>query len=134
VQRRAAREELDGNEKATVFPCMRPRSLLLAFLLAAVACNGHSPTDPFGGSSAAISGLVKDSYGNVWGGVSIGMVSAEGGVAGSGLTGNDGRYSIKRLHPGHYRVWLQLGPTGQGSFVGEIDLREGNNTFDIVTH
>ena len=42
-----------------------------------------------------------------------------------GLTNDDGRYSISRLRPGQYRVWLQLGRTGPGYFVGDIDLREG---------
>lgn len=76
--------------------------------------------------------MVKDKYGNLWGGVSIGMVT-EQGVAASGLTHGDGHYSINRLQPGHYRVWLQLGKTGPGSFVGDVDLHEGTNTFDIVS-
>jgi len=105
---------------------------LLVLLIVLVSCNGFSPTDPYDAHSAAIFGVVKDKYNNVWGGVSIGMVT-EQGVAASGTTGNDGRYSIARLQPGHYRIWLQLGRTGPGSFVGDIDLHQGQNTFDIVT-
>ena len=69
----------------------------------------------------------------MWGGVSIGIVQADKGVVASGLTDDRGRYSIGQLAPGHYRVWLQLGRTGQGYFVGDIDLTQGYNTYDIVS-
>lgn len=123
---------LDGNGGVAVSLVVRPRSLLSVLLFVLVSCDGGSPTDPFGGSRAELTGVVRDSYGSVWGGVSIGMVR-DGEVVASGVTGDDGRYTIRRLRPGHYRVWLQLGRTGPGSFVGEIDLREGQNTFDVVT-
>ncbi len=106
---------------------------LLVLLFALVSCDSHSPTNPFTGRSATLSGVVTDRYGNVWGGVSIGIVHPDRGVVASGLTDDDGRYSIRRLRPGKYRVWLQLGRTGPGYFVGDIDLREGHNTFDIVS-
>jgi hypothetical protein len=106
---------------------------LLALLLALVSCDGHSPTDPFTGPSATLAGVVTDRYGNVWGGVSIGMIQPDGSVVASGLTDDDGRYSIRRLRPGPYRVWLQLGRTGPGYLVGDVELREGHNTFDIVS-
>jgi len=108
---------------------MRRLLLSLFLLVAFTACN--SPTEPF--SRADLSGVVKDQYGNVWGGVSVSAVTP-GGVAATGVTGNDGRYTIKRITPGHYRVWLQLGPTGPGYFVGDVDLHDGANTFDIVSH
>jgi hypothetical protein len=113
---------------------VKPRSLSLVFLLLFLtSCNWLSPTDPSDERSASITGVVKNAYDSVWGGVSVGMVT-ETGVAASALTGNDGRYRIRRLRPGHYRVWLQLGRTGPGGYVGEIDLQPGQNTFDIVTH
>lgn len=105
-------------------------SLLLVLLLALVSCNG-SPTSPFGGW-AKISGVVSDPHGNIWGGVSIGIVRPEGVVA-SANTNDKGRYSIDDLRPGQYKVWLQLGRTGPGYFVADVDLREGNNTLDIVS-
>lgn len=107
--------------------------LLLVLLFVLVSCDGASPTSPFDAGSATLSGVVADRYGSVWGGVTIGIVQPGGGVVASGATGNDGRYSIRGLHPGQYRIWLQLGRTGPGEFVGDIELREGRNTFDIVT-
>jgi hypothetical protein len=113
--------------------CVKRISLLLVLLVVLVSCDGHSPTDPFGERTAALSGVVTDPYGNVWGGVSIGIVHPDGGVVASGLTDDHGRYSIRRLRAGQYRVWLQLGRTGPGYFVGDVDLREGQNTLDIVS-
>ncbi|HEX3068762.1 MAG TPA: carboxypeptidase-like regulatory domain-containing protein [Thermoanaerobaculia bacterium] len=104
--------------------------ILLALLLVIASCDGHSPTDPSSGHSATLSGVVTDSRGNPWGGVSIGLVQSE--VAASGLTDDHGRYSIKTA-PGHYRVWLQLGRTGPGYFVNDVDLIAGQNTYDIVS-
>jgi len=49
------------------------------------------------------------------------------------MTDDHGRYTIKQLTPGHYRVWLQLGRTGPGYFVNDVDLIEGHNTYDIVS-
>lgn len=112
---------------------MKRISLFLVLLLALVSCDGHSPTDPFSGRWATLSGVVTDRYGNVWGGVSIGIVDPHGGVVASGLTDHDGRYSISRLRPGQYRVWLQLGRTGPGYFVADIDVHEGHNTFDVIS-
>jgi hypothetical protein len=106
--------------------------LLLVLLLVLVSCNGVSPTDP-SGRSATLSGVVTDPYGNVWGGVAIGIVEPDGSVMTSGLTDDAGRYSISGIRPGRYRVWLQLGRTGPGYFVADLDMREGNNTFDIVS-
>ena len=127
---RSTRHRVGRNRPSLRNSGVRPRSLLLVLLLVLLSsCDGESPTSP----SATISGVVKDAYGNVWGGVTVGMVT-ERGVVDSGLTGHDGIYSIARLRPGHYRVWLQLGRTGPGSFVGEVDLVEGHTTFDIVTH
>jgi hypothetical protein len=107
--------------------------LLLVLLLTLVSCNGHSPTDPFSGSTASLSGRVTDPYGHVWGGVSIGIIHPDKGVIADGLTNDEGRYSISRLTPGPYRVWLQLGRTGPGYVVADIVLREGRNTLDIVS-
>ena len=107
--------------------------LLLVLLVALVSCNGHSPTDPLGEHWAALSGVVSDPYGNVWGGVSIGIIQPNGGVVASGLTDGGGRYSIDRLRPGQYRIWLQLGRTGPGYVVGDLELSEGQNTFNIVS-
>lgn len=109
---------------------MRPLLLHLFLLVALASCN--SPTEPQL-ARADLSGLVTNQYGSVWGGVSVSMVTPAGAAA-TGKTDMDGRYTIRRVTPGHYRVWLQLGPTGPGSFVGEIDLHDGANTFDIVTH
>jgi hypothetical protein len=106
--------------------------LLVVFLLALVACDG-SPTDPLGGRTTTLSGVVTDPYGNVWGGVGIGLVATDGTVAADGTTDDHGRYSIGRLHSGQYRVWLQLGRTGPGYFVGDVLLHDGQNTFDIVS-
>lgn len=111
---------------------MKRIPLFLVLLLALVSCDG-SPTDPFTGRTAALSGVVTDPQGNVWGGVTVGIVHPEEGVVDSGLTDGRGRYSITRLRPGTYKVWLQLGRTGPGYFVADVDLREGHNTFDIVS-
>ena len=108
--------------------------LSLALLFALVSCNGHSPTDPGEARSASLSGAVTDPHGNVWGGVSIGLVEPDGGVTASAVTDNEGRYSILALRPGKYLVWLQLGRTGPGYSVGEVDLHEGHTVFDIVSH
>lgn len=112
---------------------MKRMPLLLALLFVLVSCGGHSPTDPFGGRSATLSGRVTDPYGNVWGGVSIGVVRPDGGVVDSGLTNDQGRYSIGRLTPGPYRVWLQLGRTGPGYFAADVELHEGGNTLDLIS-
>ena len=111
---------------------MKRVAFLLPLLFVLLSCGGRSPTDPLGGR-ATLSGVVADRYGNVWGGVSIGIVQPNGGVVDSGLTDDRGRYSIKHLWPGHYRVWLQLGRTGPGYFVGDVDLHEGQNTLDITS-
>jgi hypothetical protein len=111
--------------------CVKRIPLLLVLLAALVSCNGESPTSPLD-RSATLSGVVTDRYGNVWGGVSIGLVQAEGVVA-SGSTNGEGRYSIRGVRPGQYKVWLQLGRTGPGGFVGDIALHEGQNSFDIVS-
>ena len=108
-----------------------PLPLVLLVLLSLVSCDG-SPTSPFSGSSATLSGVVKDPYGHVWGGVTIGVVAVEGVVA-DGRTNDEGRYTIKRIEPGHYKIWLQLGKTGPGYFVADVDLHEGQNTLDIVS-
>jgi hypothetical protein len=108
---------------------MRRLSLVLLLLLLA-GCNRL--TDPLNSRSSTLTGVVKDSYGNAWGGVSLGLVTDQG-VEASGLTGDGGRYTIRNVRAGHYRVWLQLGRTGPGSFVGDVDLHDGTNTFDIVT-
>lgn len=123
---------LDENEGPAVLNCVKRIPFLVVLLFALASCDSHSPTDPFIGR-ATLSGSVTDRYGHVWGGVSIGIVHPEKGVVADALTGDDGRYSIRRLRPGQYRVWLQLGRTGPGYFVGDIDLREGDNTFDIVS-
>lgn len=112
--------------------CVRRIPFLLILLFIFISCDGHSPTDPFT-ERASLSGVVTDPYGHVWGGVTIGIVHPDQGVVADGLTNDQGRYSIARLRPGQYRVWLQLGRTGPGYFVGDIDLREGHNTFDIVS-
>lgn len=106
--------------------------LLPLSLLLVVSCNGRSPTDPAGGW-ATLSGVVSNPYGSVWGGVSVGLVDANGSVVGSARTDQSGRYSLTMRSPGRYRVWLQLGPTGPGSFVADIELHAGNNTLDIVS-
>lgn len=111
---------------------MKRLPCLLVLLLTFVACNG-SPTAPIIAQWASLSGRVTDKYGNAWGGVSIGVVDAEKGVVASALTNDDGRYSIKELSAGQYRIWLQLGKTGPGYFVSDVDLREGSNTLDIVS-
>lgn len=54
-------------------------------------------------------------------------------VVADGLTDDHGRYTIRRLSPGQYSVWLQLGRTGPDYIVGDIDLREGPNKLDIVS-
>lgn len=110
---------------------MKSLPVLLILLLAFVSCNGSSPTDP-GQGFATLTGVVKDPHGNIWGGVSIGIVKPEGVVA-SGLTNDEGRYSIDRLRAGQYKVWLQLGRTGPGYFVADVDLHEGYNSLDIVS-
>jgi hypothetical protein len=124
---------LDKNARPAVLICVNRISFVLVLLFVLVSCDGLSPTDPLSGRSATLSGVVADSYGNVWGGVSIGIVHPARGVVASGLTDHGGRYSITRVNPGQYRVWLQLGRTGPGYFVGDIDLRDGHNTFDIVS-
>ena len=124
---------MDGRERSTVFTGVKRLPLLLVLLFALVSCDGASPTAPFTGGSATLSGVVTDRHGHVWGGVTIGIVQPGGGVVAHGLTGDDGRYSIGDVRPGQYRIWLQLGRTGPGEFVGDIELREGRNTFDIVS-
>ena len=120
---------LDVIDAQAVFVEVKRIPLLLA-LFVLVSCDGRSPTDPSSGHSATLSGVVSDAHGNVWGGVSIGLVQAD--VVASGLTDDHGRYSI-RVAPGHYRVWLQLGHTGPGYFVNDVDLIDGRNTYDIVS-
>jgi hypothetical protein len=121
---------LDVTDAQPVLLCVKRISLLLALLVVLTSCDGFLPTDPSSGHSATFSGVVTDPYGNVWGGVSIGLVQAD--VVASGLTDDHGRYSI-RLAPGHYRVWLQLGRTGPGYFVNDVDLMAGHNTYNIVS-
>jgi hypothetical protein len=123
---------MDEQRRPAVFLRVKRIPFLLALLFAVVSCDGFSPTDP-SGRSATLSGVVTDPHGQIWGGVSIGIVEPDGGVVASGLTDNSGRYSISRLRPGRYRVWLQLGRTGPGYFVADVDLREGYNSFDIVS-
>jgi hypothetical protein len=113
--------------------CVKRIPLLPGLLFALVFCDGDSPTGPLSGDRATLSGVVTDGYGNVSGGVSIGIVEPPGGVVDSGMTDDHGRYSITRLRPGPYRVWLQLGRTGPGYFVADVDLGEGHNTLDIVS-
>jgi hypothetical protein len=124
---------MDENARPDVLACMKRMPPLLVLLLVLVSCGGHSPTDPFGGRPATLSGRVTDPYDHVWGGVSIGVVRPNGGVVASGLTGDNGRYSIGSITPGPYRVWLQLGRTGPGYFAADVDLHEGRNTLDIVS-
>jgi hypothetical protein len=127
---------LDGNESFFVSMSMKhiPALLVLPLLLfALVSCDGHSPTDPFGGRGATLSGVVSDPYGSVWGGVSVALVDPQEGLVASALTDHQGRYSISRVDPGPYRVRLQLGRTGPGYFVGDVVLHEGRNTFDVVS-
>ena len=124
---------LDETDDLPVWIGVKRLSFFLVLLVLLVSCDGHSPTDPFGGRMASLSGVITDPYGNVWGGVSIGIVQPDGGVVASGLTDDHGRYAIRDLRPGLYRVWLQLGRTGPGYFVGDIDLRDGQNTLDIVS-
>jgi hypothetical protein len=112
---------------------MKRAPFLLVLALGLFSCDGYSPTDPFAGNAATLAGVVTDPYGRVWGGVTIGIVHAEKGVVADGLTDDKGRYSISRIRPGQYRVWLQLGRTGPGYFVGDIDLRDGHNTLNIVS-
>ena len=111
---------------------MKRTPLFLVLLLTVVSCNGLLPTEPSDGL-ATLSGVVTDPNGHAWGGVTLGIVHQERGVVADGRTNDAGRYSISRIPPGHYRVWLQLGRTGPGYFVGDIELREGHTTFDIVS-
>ena len=111
---------------------MKRAPFLLVLLLALVACD-RSPTDPFGRRTASLSGIVKDAYGNIWGGVTIGLIGAEGTVTVDGKTDDHGRYSIGGLHAGTYHVWLQLGRTGPGYYVADVVLHDGQNTYDIVS-
>ena len=111
---------------------MKRIPVLVALLFALASCDGRSPLDPLSGR-ATLSGVVTDPYGYVWGGVTIGIVHPEREVVANGLTDDEGRYSISRIPPGQYRIWLQLGRTGPGYFVGDLDLREGHTTFDIVS-
>jgi hypothetical protein len=121
---------LDVSHVQSVFPCVKRIPLLLALLVVFTSCDGFSPTDPSSGHSATLSGVVTNAYGSVWGGVSVGLVQTE--VVASEMTDQHGRYSIK-VAPGHYRVWLQLGRTGPGYFVNDVDLIAGHNTYDIVS-
>jgi hypothetical protein len=105
---------------------------VLALGILLMSCDTRSPTDPSDGW-VSLSGVVTNAYGSVWGGVSVGVVNASGGVAGTAMTDQRGKYSLRLRPAGHYRVWLQLGRTGPGYFVGEIDLHPGKNTFDIVS-
>ena len=111
---------------------MKPLRYLLPLLFVLLSCHGHSPTDPAGGR-ATLSGVVTDRYGNVWGGVSIGVVDPSASVVADGLTDGHGRYSIHQIRPGHYRIWLQLGRTGPGYFAADVDLHGGENTLDLVS-
>ena len=111
---------------------MKRAPFLLVLLFALASCNG-SPTDPLGSRTATLSGVVKDRYESVWGGVTVGLIGENGTVAADGKTDDHGRYSISRLHPGQYHVWLQLGRTGPGYFVDDVLLRDGQNTLDIVS-
>jgi hypothetical protein len=101
-------------------------------LVLVMSCEGRSPTDP-SDSPASLSGVVTNPYGSVWGGVTVSVVNANGTVVATSMTDQRGRYSLTLRPPGHYRLWLQLGRTGPGYFVGEIDLRVGRNTFNIVS-
>lgn len=106
--------------------------VLLVLSLLLISCDGSSPTSPLTAHTATLTGVVADAYGSVWGGVTIGIVSPEGVVADGG-TNDQGRYTIRRIPPGHYKIWLQLGRTGPGYFASELNLHEGENTLDIVT-
>jgi hypothetical protein len=111
---------------------MKRIALVLALVSLVMSCEGGSPTDPFDGW-ANLSGVVTNAYGSVWGGVTVAVINADGAVVGTAMTDQRGRYSLTLRPPGHYRVWLQLGRTGPGYFVGDIDLRAGKNTFNIVS-
>jgi hypothetical protein len=123
---------MDAHSRPAVLSIVKRAPFLLVLLLVLVSCK-DSPTDPFGERSARLSGIVTDQHGNIWGGVTIGLVGAEGTVAADGKTDDHGRYSISHLHPGQYHVWLQLGRTGPGYFVDDVILRDGLNTLDIVS-
>jgi hypothetical protein len=123
---------LDDRRRGCVFADMNRIALVLVLLILVVSCEGRSPTDPSGGW-ARLSGVVTNPYGSVWGGVTVSIVNANGAVVATSMSDQRGRYSLTVRPPGHYRVWLQLGRTGPGYFVGEIDLRVGRNSFNIVS-
>src|SRR6185436_12506720 len=106
-------------------------SLLLTALLVLTSCGDHSPTYPLADDLATISGKVTNKYGVVTA-ATVSLVTSEGVLA-TANTGGSGTYTIKRVRPTHYHVYVYLGRQMPELFHGEVDLHGGMNTFDIVT-
>lgn len=111
---------------------MRPLPLLAVLLCILTACDG-SPTDPFGASRATISGAVTDQYGRPMTAADVSIVR-HGDVIGVSNTGDSGRYSISRIRPGRYHIYVYLGRSGREYFHAELDIHAGTNQYDIVTY
>lgn len=115
---------------------MKPVALSLLALLTLLlfaSCHGESsPTDPWGRFQNTLTGTVVDKYGNIWGGVTVSL-SNEGGLS-STLTDMQGRYLLRGMPPGRYRLIVRLGRLAFNDAVNtEIELHEGENVYDIVT-
>ncbi|HET7433838.1 MAG TPA: carboxypeptidase-like regulatory domain-containing protein [Thermoanaerobaculia bacterium] len=106
--------------------------LVLSLLLPLLSACERSPTDPFG-SRSSVSGIVSDKYNRVVALADVSFLGTDGQISGLDRTGDDGKYKIYYLRPGHYKVLVYLGRTAPVQFEGAIDLQPGENIFDIVT-
>jgi len=108
------------------------RSLLsLSLFLALVSCHG-SPTDPAGSAvRATLTGTMTSTGGYAAAGVRIGLIAANGDIAGSGETDNYGHYTIARLQPGRYTLVFTSSAYIEKLRTG-IDLHSGVNTYDAA--
>ncbi|MBI4442399.1 MAG: TonB-dependent receptor [Acidobacteria bacterium] len=88
---------------ATRHFCLAVCLPLLAFFLLGVTTVSWSQ-----GTTAAITGTVKDSTGAVMPGVSVTVRNVETGVARTVQSGAAGRYSVSNIAPGQYEVQVEI--------------------------
>jgi outer membrane receptor protein involved in Fe transport len=77
--------------------------LFIAILMLAILSTiATAATDP--GTDAGVSGVVRDQHGDVIAGARVEARKLSSGVESAAKTDNTGRYEIRRLSPGEYRI------------------------------
>ena len=110
-----------------------PLLVILLLALTLIACDGASPTEPFGGGTrATLEGHVTYPNGYAAGGQVIALWKDHEFVADTEVN-NYGDYKVSGVRPGHYQMLVMRNRTSSDKMMRlEVDLQQGMNKLDFV--